>query len=260
VFTLAVFWGYSLILIRLAVHCIQAIHPVCRPAHTSIFCRRCIDHMFCTSTCCAGNALPGRDVHSDLQQSARGASKGVFSVTGMSCGACVGSITGVVSPLPGVVSVSVALLAEKMEVLFEPSRIAADVIAAAVSQAGYGCVVTGVRHDGDDAASTEEQSPESIAHEMKARQRQESRNWAVLLCVAAVFSIPIAILHMIVPRFPVLHEKLMEPEGVTGLSIPMKVGLVRRMLDSIQSCSSSVSITIPSSPPPLSRTCTLGAH
>ena len=59
-------------------------------------------------------------------------------VTGMNCGACAARVEKVVGKLDGVASVAVNLASERMEVKFDPSRIAGKGIREAVIDAGYG--------------------------------------------------------------------------------------------------------------------------
>ncbi len=59
-----------------------------------------------------------------------------YTVTGMTCGHCVASVTEEVSELPGVSDVSVDLESGRLTVTAEPAVDAAQV-RAAVEEAGY---------------------------------------------------------------------------------------------------------------------------
>ncbi|KAG5182693.1 putative copper-transporting ATPase [Tribonema minus] len=66
-----------------------------------------------------------------------GCALGVFSVSGMTCAACVAKVERHLRAQPGVRGVRVALLAEKAEVDFEPGAVAEAALAAAVTDLGY---------------------------------------------------------------------------------------------------------------------------
>ena len=60
-----------------------------------------------------------------------------LSVKGMTCAACVGTVESFVKQLPGVSHVTVALIAERAEVHFDPSHQDAKTVAEAISDLGY---------------------------------------------------------------------------------------------------------------------------
>lgn len=60
-----------------------------------------------------------------------------LSVKGMTCAACVGTVESFVKQLPGVSYVTVALIAERAEVHFDPSQLEAKAVAEAISDLGY---------------------------------------------------------------------------------------------------------------------------
>lgn len=64
--------------------------------------------------------------------------KEVFDVTGMSCAACQANVTKAVSKLDGVQSVDVSLLANRMNVEYDESKVNSNQICAAVANIGYG--------------------------------------------------------------------------------------------------------------------------
>ncbi len=59
-----------------------------------------------------------------------------YTVTGMTCGHCVSSVTEEVSELPGVSDVQVDLGSGKLTVTAD-APVGADVVRAAVEEAGY---------------------------------------------------------------------------------------------------------------------------
>lgn len=60
-----------------------------------------------------------------------------FSVRGMTCAACVSTVESYVKQLPGVKYVTVALISERAEVRYDPSKIDASKIAEAITDVGY---------------------------------------------------------------------------------------------------------------------------
>ena len=61
-----------------------------------------------------------------------------FDVTGMTCSACSSRVEKCVSKLEGAQEVSVNLLTNSMQVEFDDSKLTANDIISAVTQAGYG--------------------------------------------------------------------------------------------------------------------------
>ena len=61
----------------------------------------------------------------------------VLKVSGMSCGGCVKSVTGVLSKLPGVVSVEVSLEKAQAVVEFDPAQLGKAQMRAAIVDAGF---------------------------------------------------------------------------------------------------------------------------
>jgi copper chaperone len=60
-----------------------------------------------------------------------------LKITGMSCGGCVRSVTGVLKALPGVASVDVTLEPGEARVSFDPAQVSPAQLAAAVEDAGF---------------------------------------------------------------------------------------------------------------------------
>lgn len=60
-----------------------------------------------------------------------------LSITGMTCGGCVRSVTGVLQALPGVESVSVSLEQAQAQVRFDDTQVTPALLAAAVEDAGF---------------------------------------------------------------------------------------------------------------------------
>ncbi|MEW6119131.1 MAG: heavy-metal-associated domain-containing protein [Pseudomonadota bacterium] len=62
----------------------------------------------------------------------------VLTVTGMSCGGCVASVTNILSALPGIESVEVTLDPGQARVTYDPVRIDRDAMIRAIAAAGFG--------------------------------------------------------------------------------------------------------------------------
>lgn len=60
-----------------------------------------------------------------------------LQITGMSCGGCVRSVTGVLSGLDGVTSAEVSLEAGTAVVQYDETRVAPAALAQAVEDAGF---------------------------------------------------------------------------------------------------------------------------
>ena len=62
----------------------------------------------------------------------------ILSVTGMTCGGCVNSVQKVLTALPGVQSVEVALTPGQARVVYDPARVDRAALVQAVIDAGFG--------------------------------------------------------------------------------------------------------------------------
>ncbi len=61
----------------------------------------------------------------------------VLKVTGMSCGGCVKSVTGVLEALPGVAKADVSLEKGEAKVDFEAGKVTREAMAQAIADAGF---------------------------------------------------------------------------------------------------------------------------
>ncbi|MDR1109915.1 MAG: heavy metal translocating P-type ATPase [Deltaproteobacteria bacterium] len=104
-----------------------------------------------------------------------------FTVTGMSCAACSARVEKAVGAVPGVRSVSVNLLKNSMEAVFDETRSDAGLIVAAVAKAGYGARVASAEAAG---------APPSGAAE------EEERIVRIRLWVSFAFTVPLFYLAM----------------------------------------------------------------
>lgn len=66
-----------------------------------------------------------------------------YTVTGMTCSSCSSRVEKTVSQLPGVITVSVNLLTNSMQVDYDEARLSDTEIIAAVTHAGYGASLAG---------------------------------------------------------------------------------------------------------------------
>ncbi len=110
--------------------------------------------------------------------------KSIYPVGGMTCAPCVGHVEDALKGVPGVISVGVNLASEKATVEYLESVTYND-LRKAVEDAGYLL--------GKEAQTLEDVSTTS---------KKETRKLRNLLIFAIVFAVPILILSMFVPEFP----------------------------------------------------------
>jgi copper chaperone len=60
-----------------------------------------------------------------------------IKVSGMTCGGCSGSVTRVLSELPGVAKAEVTLDPAQAVVQFDPAQVTRDALCAAIDDAGF---------------------------------------------------------------------------------------------------------------------------
>ena len=70
----------------------------------------------------------------------------VLTITGMTCGGCVNSVTRVLQTTPGVHQASVTLVPSEARVSYDPSATNPEQLSKAVADAGF--TVTATRHPG----------------------------------------------------------------------------------------------------------------
>lgn len=66
----------------------------------------------------------------------------ILTITGMTCGGCVNSVTRVLKELPGINQVLVTLLPSQAKISFDENLVSVNVLSAAVQKAGF--TVSGV--------------------------------------------------------------------------------------------------------------------
>lgn len=119
-----------------------------------------------------------------------------LSLTGMTCAACSARIEKRLNKLPGVHAASVNLAAEKATVEYTPGLIDLAALTQSVVDIGYG-------------ATEFKEGPGAADREKAARQREIRTQW-ISFAIAAVFTIPIFVEHMILMPLNI-HTFLMDP-------------------------------------------------
>ncbi|KAJ2311112.1 hypothetical protein H4R23_005503, partial [Coemansia sp. Cherry 401B] len=114
-----------------------------------------------------------------------------FSVEGMTCGACVASLTALLTALPGVVSADVQLLTAQAMVRHIPREIGVREIAAAISDAGF----TAAPLDANAEASGGVPDPSAVALQNLQRHRRQA---AKRFLWSLAFAIPMLVFSMII--------------------------------------------------------------
>ncbi|KAG6623999.1 putative copper-transporting ATPase [Phytophthora cinnamomi] len=125
-----------------------------------------------------------------------------FTVTGMSCAACVGKIESAVGKLPGVTKVLVNLPLNKAHVhLKQLSKTGPRDVLECINGLGYSAEV---------ALETTDQN---------ALSKSEVEKWRKLLTTAMLFSLPAMLIHMVLMYIPPVEKVLMTPvfNSVSGL-------------------------------------------
>lgn len=69
----------------------------------------------------------------------------ILTISGMTCGGCVNSVTRVLKELPGISEIEVTLLPSQAKVSFEANQINVEAMSKAIQEAGF--TVTGVTQD-----------------------------------------------------------------------------------------------------------------
>ncbi|KAF4030548.1 haloacid dehalogenase-like hydrolase [Phytophthora infestans] len=143
-----------------------------------------------------------------------------FTVTGMSCAACVGKIETAVGKLPGVTKVLVNLPLNKAQVhLKQLAKTGPRDVLECINGLGYSAEV---------ALHTTDQN---------ALSKSEVAKWRKLLTTAMIFSLPATLIHMVLMYIPPVEMFLMTPvfNAVTLkllllflLSTPVQFGVGRR--------------------------------
>ncbi|KAJ1899547.1 hypothetical protein LPJ81_004122, partial [Coemansia sp. IMI 209127] len=114
-----------------------------------------------------------------------------FSVEGMTCGACVATITDLLENMPGVISADVQLLTAQAKVKHVPRDIGVREIAAALCDAGYKAAPL----NADDGSGKDTVDPSMVALKNMEKYRKQA---AIRFGTALIFAIPMFIISMII--------------------------------------------------------------
>lgn len=109
----------------------------------------------------------------------------LLDIEGMHCAACVGRVEQALQRLPGVSGTSVNLLTGQASVEYQPARVSAGDLVAAVSATGYGAVPVVVGEDPGE--------------KMAQREARQAAAWRRRLAVAFVFLVPLAVVTWLSP-------------------------------------------------------------
>jgi Cu+-exporting ATPase len=129
---------------------------------------------------------------------ARSQQKINLDITGMHCASCVMHIEEALQALPGVRAASVNLATEKATVEVDPAKAQIEALVRAVEAAGYGAALSVPKRVGHEEA------------EARDRKRQaEDRLLRRDLWLALVLGIPVALISMLMVRFPYVNQMLL---------------------------------------------------
>ncbi|HEX2863838.1 MAG TPA: heavy metal translocating P-type ATPase [Deinococcales bacterium] len=131
-----------------------------------------------------------------------------LGITGMTCASCVTRVERALLSVPGVTAASVNLATERASVAYLPSIAGLDALRTAVADAGYGTL--------DEAAPG--QSVADLEREARERELGTLRRE---LTLAAVLTVPLVLLVMVLPLIPGLNDALMGWIGVFGMGFVM---------------------------------------
>ncbi|KAJ2557909.1 hypothetical protein EV175_001065, partial [Coemansia sp. RSA 1933] len=115
-----------------------------------------------------------------------------FSVEGMTCGACVATITDLLEGMGGVVGADVQLLTAQAKVTHVPRDIGVREIAAALSDAGYEAAPLNTNDDGNGKDTVD---PSSVALKNMEKHRRQA---AIRFGTSLIFAIPMFLISMII--------------------------------------------------------------
>lgn len=106
--------------------------------------------------------------------------KNVFTVTGMACAACAGSVESMIASLPGVSSASVNYAAANVYVNYNPEIVSPGDFVKAVESIGYGLII----------------EEEDLSKKLSDIEQKHFKDLKRKLFVAVLFSVPVFILSM----------------------------------------------------------------
>ncbi|KAJ2809298.1 hypothetical protein H4R20_000201 [Coemansia guatemalensis] len=171
-------------------------------------------------------AVPDIAIHSQGQTDADAAAgrlpvESWFNIEGMTCGACVATITSLLTKLPGVVSADVQLLTTQAAVRHLPCDIGVRDIANTISDAGFTATPLNANGDADEKGALD---PSAIAlQNLQKHRRQAAKRFYISL----LFAIPMLVFSMIIdmalpdtnPVAQAFHRKVFQQYTVSVVVI-----------------------------------------
>ena len=134
-----------------------------------------------------------------------------FDITGMHCASCVATVEGALKQVAGVRAANVNLATQKAYVEVDGGQTLIPAIIHAVEESGYGASV-----------SVPSRRRQERAREAEEARRAEDRALRRDLIVAVFFGVPVAIISMLMMRFPYVNQLLL------ALTLPVWVYAGRR--------------------------------
>ena len=132
------------------------------------------------------------------------AQKLTLKITGMHCASCAAKIEAALKQVPGVRAATVNLAAEKAYVDADEGQALLPAVLRAVEDVGYGATLW-----------VPARRPQERAREADEARRLEERALCRDLAVALIFGLPVAVISMLMLRFP--HVNLL----LLGLTLPV---------------------------------------
>lgn len=160
------------------------------------------------------SALPQQAANPSLMPLTQSKREYVYSIRGMSCGACATKIERMISKLPGVSKVTVSVMTHQGQVTVDDALCSAtdgislaavgprDIIEKVVDL-GYECKL--LAQDSNNISSA---SLDANTHDIQ--------QWFRMLVVSLIFGVPIVFLHLVGEFIPALMEYMMEKDTCTG--------------------------------------------
>ncbi|RYY87252.1 hypothetical protein EON63_04340 [archaeon] len=141
----------------------------------------------------------------------------VYSIRGMSCGACATKIERMISKLPGVSKVTVSVMTHQGQVTVDDSVCSntASPHAHPVTAVGPRDIIEKVVDLGYDCKLLAQDSNKISSASLDANTH-DIQQWFRMLLISLLFGLPIVFLHLVGDFIPPLMEYLMEKDTCTG--------------------------------------------
>lgn len=127
----------------------------------------------------------------------------VYSIRGMSCGACAAKIEKMVAKMPGVVQASVSVMTHQglFHIDDREGAVGPRDIMHKVEELGYGCKLS--TSEGGQSATID-------------NNEHDLRQWRYMLIAAVIFGVPIVFLHLVGRMIPEVMHELMSADYCQG--------------------------------------------